>query len=150
MESLTMSRKWISLVLAVAVLGALVVPAAASGSTARIRAMMRGVNDALADMGEPMQLASVEYITTDDRQGQTVFFNNRAKQLGHHWVPNDPRNGNGTVLPWATDSVDLTGDVGAGAQFGAITSAMQTWQNETCSTIPLADLGLIPFDYGYV
>lgn len=77
------------------------------------------VNSALAVEGhDNMQLAVVEWITAGDEMGQTVFFNNRGnKQLGHHWVPSDPRNGNGTVLPWAIDSVDVTADTGAGAQF---------------------------------
>lgn len=110
------------------------------------------VNDALgAGEHDNMQLAVVEWYTAGDEAGQTVFFNNRGnKQLGHHWVPDDPRNGNGTILPWAIDAVDLTGDVAAVTQWSAISSAMQTWQDQSCSDIPLVDLGLIPFDYGFV
>ena len=110
------------------------------------------VNNALAAEGhDNLQLAVVEWITASDEAGQTVFFNNRGnKQLAHHWVPNDPSNGNGTVLPWAIDSVDVTGDVLPGADFAAIMASMQTWQNQNCSFIPLVDLGLIPFDYGVV
>ena len=110
------------------------------------------VNSALAAKGhDNMELAVVEWITAGDEVGQTIFFNNRGnKQLGHHWVPNDPRNGNGTSLPWAIDSIDLTGDVGDAAQYAAIGACMQTWQDQTCSFIPLVDGGLIPFDYGLV
>lgn len=110
------------------------------------------INSALAANGnEGLELSMVEWITAGDEVGQTVFFNNRGnKQLSAHWVPNDPRNGNGTVMPWAIDSVNLTGDVSAGDQFDAIVASMQTWQDQNCSSIPLVDLGLIPFDYGFV
>jgi len=110
------------------------------------------VNSALAAEGhDNMELAVVEWITAGDEVGQTIFFNNRGnKQLDHHWVPNDPRNGNGTVLPWAIDSFDVSGDVPAGDQFMAISASMQTWQDLNCSFIPLVDLGLLPFDYGFV
>lgn len=107
------------------------------------------VNSAAA--GHGVELVMVEWITASDEVGQTVFFNDRGnKQLGAHWVPNDPRNGNGSVLPWAIDDVDITGDVSVGAQQSAIVASMQTWQDQSCSDIPLVDLGLIPFDYGFV
>jgi len=110
------------------------------------------INNALIAEGQDnLQLATVEWITEGDEAGQTIFFNNRGnKQLSSHWVPDDPRNGNGTLMPWAIDAVDLTGDVAAASQWASITSAMQTWQDQNCSDIPLLDLGLVPFDYGYV
>lgn len=141
-------RIGLSIKIALPIVALLAVPATGMAQ----HAIFDTVNSALAAEGhDNMELAVVEWITAGDEVGQTIFFNNRGnKQLGHHWVPNDPRNGNGTVLPWAIDGVDVSGDVPPGDQFAAITASMQTWQNQDCSFIPLVDNGLIPFDYGFV
>ena len=109
------------------------------------------VNGAIAASGrDDVQLAVVEWITDTDEVGQTVFFNDRGnKQLSGHWVPNDPRNGNGAELPWLMD-FEFTADIGALDQVVGIANAMQTWQDQNCSDIPLVDLGFFPGDYGYV
>lgn len=114
------------------------------------------VNNAVAAAGhDNIQLMAVEWITAGDEAGQTVFFNNRGnKQLDRDWVPGDPRNdigfGLGTSLPWGIDGVEVTPDVDPAADILAIMAGMQTWQDETCSYIPLVDLGISDFDYGFV
>lgn len=114
------------------------------------------VNTALAAEGhDNVQLAVVEWITAGDEMGQTVYFNDRGnKQLDAHWVPNDPRNdigfGLGTALAWGIDGVGVTADASPDTQFLAIMAAMQTWEDQNCSFIPLVDLGLSPYDYGFV
>lgn len=117
-------------------------------------AIFDSVNKAAAALGhDNVQLAVVEWITAGEAAGQTVFFNDRGnKQLGADWVPADPRNdiGLGTSLPWAIDGVEVTQDVPPAADILAIQASMQTWQDEECSFIPLVDLGLSPFDYGFV
>lgn len=109
------------------------------------------VNGAIAASGrDDLQLAVVEWITDKDEVGQTVFFSDRGnKQLGAHWVPNDPRNGNGAELPWGLD-IEFTADTAPINQINAIAAAMQTWEDQTCSDIPLTTNFLIPFDYGFV
>ncbi len=116
------------------------------------QAIFDSVNKAAAAGGHAnVQLAVIEWITAGEEVGRTVFFNNRGnKQLGADWVPNDPRNGNGTDLPWGIDGVEVTADVAPAADILAIQAGMQTWQDEQCSFIPLVDLGLSPFDYGFV
>ncbi len=114
------------------------------------------VNNAAAAAGhDNVKLAVVEWITASDEVGQTVFFNDRGnKQLSTHWVPNDPRNdigfGLGTALAWGIDGVEVTSDVEPAEDLIAIAAAMQTWQEQNCSYIPLVDLGVSGFDYGFV
>ena len=112
------------------------------------------VNNAVAARGhDNIQLSVVEWITAGDEAGQTVFFNNRGnKQFDRDWVPGDPRNdiGLGTALGWGIDGVEVTADVLPAEDLLAIGAGMQTWQDETCSFIPLVDLGLSDFDYGFV
>jgi hypothetical protein len=141
-------RFGLSIKIALPIVALLAVPATGMAQ----HAIFDTVNNALAAEGhDNMELSVVEWFTAGDEVGQTIFFNNRGnKQLAHHWVPNDPRNGNGTVLPWAIDGVDVSGDVPAADQFMAIGASMQTWQDQNCSFIPLVDFGLIPFDYGFV
>ena len=109
------------------------------------------VNGAIAAAGrDDVQLTVVEWITDTDEVGQTVFFNNRGnKQLTGHWVPNDPRNGNGAELPWLFD-LEFTADYAVADQVDAIFNAMQTWQDQNCSDIPLVNAGFFNGDYGYV
>ena len=117
-------------------------------------AIFDSVNKAAAAIGhDNVQLAVVEWITAGEEMGQTVFFNDRGnKQLGADWVPADPRNdvGLGSSIPWGIDGVEVTQDVDPADDILAIQAGMQTWQDENCSFIPLVDLGVSDFDYGFV
>ena len=112
------------------------------------------VNNAVAMQGQHnVRLAVVEWITASEEAGQTVFFNDPGnQQLPEHWVPNAPRNdiGLGTALGWGIDGVEVTGDVLPAQDLLAIAAGMQTWQDQNCSYIPLVDLGVSDFDYGFV
>jgi hypothetical protein len=80
-------------------------------------------------------------------------------QLGHHFVPGDPRRGGGTDLTYQVDSRD--GATGSGLSSAettaAIDRAMSTWDQGTeCSEVPLRkladvnlDLGLVQFLFGF-
>lgn len=126
------------------------------GAAMAQHSIFESVNKAAAASGhDNMQLAIVEWITAGEEVGRTVFFNDRGnKQLGADWVPGDPRNdigfGLGTSIPWGIDNIEVTTDVLPGDDIAAIQAAMQTWQDEQCSFIPLIDLGVSDFDYGFV
>lgn len=116
-----------------------------------IKAMGDAINAALAAQGAEVRLAYAEVLSVADEAGQTVYFDNRAKQLGQHWVPADPRRGGYTDISVTVDQVDASDDLPIGATTAAIDRAMDTWQGVQCSTIPLTTLG--PFqgiDWGYV
>ncbi len=86
--------KWYGLMAAIAVIAMLLVPPAASNqSEDHIKALMAMVNAQLEAMGENFRLGVVEYYTAKDEAGQTVYFNNRTKQMGMHFVPGDQRRG---------------------------------------------------------
>ena len=118
--------------------------------------IFENVNSAAAAAGHHnVKLAVMEWITASDEAGQTVFFNDRGnKQFVEHWVPNDPRNDIGldlgTALAWGIDGVEVTDDVLPAEDLMAIGRGMQTWQDQDCSYIPLVDLGVSDFDYGFV
>src|SRR5262245_31703931 len=101
-----MTRKRGSLIVAALALAAITL--FTSSSTARTSATtlqlsptevwfteaLGSVNATLAAGGSNYLLDRVEYLTSSDGSdevGQTVFFNNRTKQLGVHFVPGDPR-----------------------------------------------------------
>jgi hypothetical protein len=130
-------------------------PAASDATEEAVLAFMDGVNAQLVERGDDVRLGVVEYITSDDGEqvGRTVFFRHLGnKQLGHHWVPADPRRHGGTDIMWLNDLVDgaTTSGLNAGQTATAIRNSMTTWQNARCSTIPLTDLGDFAFDFGFV
>lgn len=116
--------------------------------------MMADLNTELAAMGLDMQVAVIEYLTSGDGDeiGRTVFFSDRGnKMLGSDWVPGDPRRGGGTDITWIIDEFDFTLDVSSVAvSSAAITRAMDTWQAETCSDIPLTSKGTTASDAGVI
>src|SRR5215469_7607693 len=66
------------------------------GSTAdELMALMKNVNPGLEAGNATYSLHSAEFLTPDNASevGQTVFFNDRTKQLASHFVPFDPRRG---------------------------------------------------------
>jgi hypothetical protein len=106
--------------------------------------------DALA-AGANVQIGMVEWINNGESEqlGQTILFKNVGnKQLAFDFVPGDPRRHGGTDIRYRTDGTEPSAD--AVATFGAIDSAMTTWDNETCSTIPITDLGDTAADIGFV
>ncbi len=120
-------------------------------SEEEIRRMMSSVNDELAFMGENVRLAVVEYVTTGENEGQTVYFDDRAKQMGTHWVPGDPRRGGYWDISWLSDQVDgAANGLSLAETQVAVGSALATWEGVKCSTIPLIELPDFGMDWGYV
>jgi hypothetical protein len=95
-----------------------------------------------------------EYLTSDEgaEVGQTVFFNDRAKQLGAHFVPGDPRRGGRANITYLVDQAEGSPDGLTVAQTtAAIDRAMATWDGVNCSTIPITKMANIPgLDLGLV
>ena len=101
-----------------------------------------------------VRLGQVDYLTPDDGTdvGQTVFFNDRVKQLGAHFVPGDPRRGGRTNITYIVDQAEGAIDgLTVGQTTAAIDRAMATWNRVNCSTIPITKLPDIPgLDIGLV
>jgi hypothetical protein len=162
-----MNQKRLSLIIAAVALTAITLLTASS--TARTRAttsqelspevqlmgLMSAVNAQLEAAGSHLLVSHVEYLTMGDSAevGQTVFFNDRVKQLGAHFVPGDPRRAGRTNITYRVDQAEGAIDGLTVAQStAAIDRAMATWQNVNCSTIPITrlpnlvgDIGLIEF-----
>lgn len=113
--------------------------------------MGAAINAALADHG--IELEKVEYLT-ENAAGNTVFFSDRGKkQLTSDYVPNDPRNNNGTDVPYIIDGTQLgtSSGLSPAQTFNAMTNVMNTWDAVTCSDgLNIPNLGTAPFDVGYV
>ena len=128
-------------------------PAQSTGD--QIMALMGAINAQLEATGSGFRVDRAEYITPDDsgEVGQTIFFNDRTKQLGVHFVPGDPRRGGRTDITYRVDQAEGAIDGLTVAQTtAAIDRAMATWQNVNCSVIPITrlpnlagDIGLIEF-----
>jgi len=117
--------------------------------------MLDAVNVALAKEGKEFRVAYAEYITSGEGNeiGQIIYARNVGnKQLGHDFVPGDPRRGGRYDITWINDAFDgnATGGLTPPVTYAAIGRAMNTWQNVQCSTIPLTNLGSHNFDFGYV
>lgn len=106
------------------------------------------LNEKLAASG--IQLEKMEYYSAEGA-GQTVFFSDRGnKQLSSDYVPNDPRNGNGEVVPYLIDGTELETLSGLNTE-SALLTVRETWENVTCSKgLEIPYLGTAPFDVGYV
>ena len=127
-----------------------------------LHALMVQANSALEKLGYDIRLEMIEYYTRRDEQGNTVFFSNVGnKQLAFDFVPGDPRRvgwsgpvGPGDDITWATDGSAGDGDAGFGigiaATQTAVSSAMATWQNVTCSTLPLTAVATGGLDIGFL
>jgi hypothetical protein len=162
-----MKQKRGSLIVAAVALAAITL--ITSSSTARTRATtspQQTTAGAIQAMGEIMNvklaagysglsLGNIDYLTSGDDEndvGQTVFFNDRVKQLGAHFVPGDPRRGGRTNITYLVDQVEGPNDGLTVAQTtAAIDRAMATWNGVNCSTIPITKLPDIPgLDIGLV
>jgi len=120
----------------------------------KITAMMGDMNVKLATDDSAFLVAQVDYLTSEesDDVGQTVFFNDRAKQLGAHFVPGDPRRGGRANITYLVDQAEGAVDGLTVAQTtAAIDRAMATWNGVNCSTIPITKRPDIPgLDIGLV
>lgn len=161
-----MTRKRGSLIVAAVALAAITL--FTSSSTARTRATTSQaptIENSMQTLGDAMnvkleadssmfRLGELDYLTPDDTQevGQTIFFNNRVKQLGAHFVPGDPRRGGRANITYLVDQAEGAIDGLTVAQTtAAIDRAMATWNGVNCSTIPITKLPDIPgLDIGLV
>jgi len=122
-----------------------------SQSEAKFKEAMAYVNARLQARGEPLRLEVIEYYTYSQKIGQTIYFNNRTHQLGHHWVPGDPNRGGGTAITWLSDQTEgQAAGVTLEATQAALANAMNTWNTQTCAFIPLVQLPDYGLDWGYV
>lgn len=122
----------------------------------QIWSVMATVNAGLEAAGVNIRIAQADYLTPNDsgEVGQTVFFSDRGnKQLPVHFVPGDPRRDGRTNITYTIDQTEGAVDGLTQAQTNAaITRAMTTWNNVTCSTIPIeqvanpgTDIGIVEF-----
>jgi hypothetical protein len=127
------------------------VAAAEDSAAAGVAAVGNAANAQLEAGGYDFRIEYAEYLTDGDA-AQTVFFNNRGnKQLGAHYVPGDPRRGGGTNITYTIDQTEGTVDSLTQAQTNAaIGRAMTTWDNLTCSTLPIDAVGNPGTDIGVV
>lgn len=112
-----------------------------------IQASVAAANAQLAQDGRNYRIEMAEYVTDleSNQVGQQILFNNRGnRQLAFDFAPGDPRapwSGPGQDITFSTDAVDLTADLAGTSELGQLRAAMATWDNVTCSTLPLVDLG---------
>jgi hypothetical protein len=160
-----MKEKRGSLIIAVVALTAIMLvtstftaqtPATTSqGSTAdEFMVLMKNVNPELQAGNAAYSLHSAEFLTPDNvsEVGQTVFFNDRTKQLGAHFVPFDPRRGGRGYITYTVDQTEgpIYGPTAADTT-AAIDRAMATWNAVHCSTIPITKLpDIMGLDIGLV
>ena len=109
------------------------------------------LNGALMEHG--IQLAKMETYGAE-QEGVTVIFKSVGnKQLDLEYLPNDPRNNTGTTVPYLIDGTEMGTASGmtAGETHDAIVSAMNTWDDITCSSgLDIPSYGVADFDIGYV
>ena len=109
------------------------------------------INEQLEAMGENVRLAVIEYYTACQEAGQTIYFDDRTHQLGHHFVPGDPRRGGYDDISWLSDQTEGTANGLTDVQTqSALSEAMATWDGLSCATIPLTELEDDSVDWGYV
>lgn len=114
------------------------------------------MNAELAREGAGYLLYKAEYLTsgTDRRLGRTVYFSEVGnKQTDSRWVPGDPRREWGDPdggISFIIDGAEggTTSGLSQDQTSPAIQRAMGTWDRVRCSTIPLVDYGVVPFDLG--
>ena len=127
-------------------------PGASPGDAeAAIRALVEDSNARLQNEGLAVVIERAFYITASPEAGQTIFFNDRTKQLSFHFVPGDPRRfgGDNTDIAYMVDQVDA-GNLSIETTTAAIDRAMATWSGVNCSTIPIASLPNPSFNLGVV
>lgn len=127
---------------------------AQDAAVASVAALGNKANAQLQAGAYGFRLEYAEFLTSGDSSsvGQTVYFNNRGnKQIPAQWVPGDPRRGGGTNITYTIDQAEGAVDALTQAQTnGAIGRAMSTWDNVTCSNIPIDAIGNPGTDIGIV
>ena len=129
--------------------------AAATLPAQDVSPVLARMNEKLAAQHAAIRIETAEYVTagTGPQLGRTLYASDRGnKQLGSDWVPGDPWRGGGTDITWINDRHDgsATGVPDPFATQAAIERAMNTWDDVTCSPIPLTYVGSYDFDLGYV
>ena len=123
-------------------------------TVAQVAAIGNDMNAKLGTRVTGIGLGAVDYLTDGGSNdvGQTVFFNDRVKQLGAHFVPGDPRRGGRANITYIVDQAEGAIDgLTVGQTTAAIDRAMATWNGVNCSTIPITKLPDIPgLDIGLV
>ncbi len=124
-----------------------------------IYAMVSAANAQVAANSKDYRIEMAEYVTNleSNEVGRILFFSDRGnRRLAFDFVPGDPRRigagwgGPGANINFALDDVDLTADIAGTSELDEIRAAMATWENVTCSTIPLTDRGNTGADVGLV
>lgn len=109
------------------------------------------INESLAE--HKLRLEKMETYGADEA-GVTFYFKDLGnKQLDSDFAPNDPRNDQGTSVPYMIDGVEQGTSSGmeAGETINAIESAMNTWDELSCSSgLDIPSAGVFPFDIGFV
>ncbi len=142
-----------------ALFGAAALLAFAGPAQADIYTMVDGANAQLAANGKNYRIGVAEYSTSLEANelGRTLLFSNRGnRQLSFDFVPGDSRRvalgtgGPGASITFAVDGRNLTPDIAGTGELNEIRAAMATWEDQTCSTIPLTDRGNTRADVGAV
>lgn len=124
-----------------------------------INSIVASANAQLTENGKNYRIEMAETIANleANEAGNILLFNNRGNhRLTFDFVPGDPRRAAlgwgdpGTNITFAVDNVNLTNDITATGELDELRAAMATWQNVTCSTIPLTDRGNTNADVGAV
>jgi hypothetical protein len=121
-----------------------------SGSAeAAIRTMVEDINARLEEEGSNFRIERAFYYTASHEIGQTIFFDDRTKQLPFHFVPGDPRRrvGANTDIAYMVDQVEASNPPIA-VTTTAIDRAMATWDGVNCSIIPITKLSNPSFNIG--
>ncbi|MDW3652210.1 MAG: hypothetical protein R8P61_34360 [Bacteroidia bacterium] len=122
-------------------------------SASNAEQFMADVNNSLQAQGLALQMSAIESYGADG-MGTQFFFNNTGnKQLTADFVPGDARRGGFIDIAFARDGTEGATSSGLtqGDTDAAILSAMNTWDNITCSQgLVLNNLGSSGFDLGYV
>jgi hypothetical protein len=146
-------KKWLTMV----ILGSLcLTPFAEAGIDEDLWTLMLAVNVELEKAGKDLRIEKIEYLTAGETAGREVFFSDRGnKQFPSHWVPGDPRRewSTGTDITWASDGREGNSGAGFFRTQLAIARAMRTWNDVSCSTIPLERFnrfGISVFDLGFI
>jgi len=127
------------------------------------------INSVLAAEGENYRITMAELITSgeDEEVGITIIASDVGnKQLEFDFVPNDPRRAwSGPAdqasddITYAIDQTDdatpIYGGLTIAETDAAIVRAMDTWDNQSCSDLPIVrnpdfgiDIGVVAFIYG--
>jgi len=117
--------------------------------------VLAAFNAQLATQGKHFRVLMMEYITApaSGQFGTTIIAKNFGnKQLTEHWVPYDPNRRGDRDITYAVDKIDgvANGGLLLAQLEPAIDNAMSTWNNQSCSTIPIVKVDVGGDDQGFV